>query len=114
MCQIKNPNAENLKCDLTNRYAWSHGWIIFVNPNNDNDIKDDEQLLRVVQQNIANVKIERRASVRNRITYTPMGTAGASRFQVTVGAQRRALIINNPGRLRTCNPDRDNSCNWLD
>lgn len=110
ICKTSNPNAATPACDSSSN--WTDGWIIFADINSDGDIDADDQVIRVGQISMTDVDIEPRG-FSNRLTYTPSGTTAARSFQLIIGSERRALKINNTGRVRTCNPDQDSDCEWL-
>jgi type IV fimbrial biogenesis protein FimT len=96
------PSAEGQYCDDTTE--WQHGWIVFLDADNDSERGDDEELLSVGAVQPADVAIVSSAG-RKRVDYRPDGSATGSNVTFTVCDGRGAgeastLVINNAGRVR--------------
>lgn len=94
----------NTGTNCTTTAPWQSGWIVFTNPNNDNNVDPGEEILRVQQALPAPITLN--SDFTNRITYQPDGritnNVGGSFFvchgSTTQNARRIAVI--GTGRAR--------------
>ncbi len=87
-----------------NASDWTQGWIVFIDPNNRDNVDDDEDILRVQGPLPGNVRFSGNRLVNNRVAFDPRGMADASLGTLTYcdspdDAQPRALIISFGGQV---------------
>jgi len=100
------PSADQQYCGHTTE--WQHGWLIFIDADDDGLRDADEELLSVAQAQPPGVAILSTVG-RTRIDYRPDGSATGSNVTFTVCDRRgadeaTALVINNAGRVRSGTP----------
>lgn len=100
------PSADGRYCGRTTE--WQHGWIAFIDSDDDGQRDDDERLLDVGQSLSEGVAILSTAG-RMHVDYRPDGSATGSNVTLTVCDRRgadaaTALVINNAGRVRAGEP----------
>ena len=100
------PSADQEYCGHTTE--WQHGWLVFIDADDDGLRDADEDLLSVAQAQPNGVAIVSTVG-RTRIDYRPDGSATGSNVTFTVCDRRgsddaTALVINNAGRVRSGKP----------
>lgn len=100
------PSADGRYCGQTTE--WQHGWLVFVDADNDDRRDDAEELLAVGERQPEGTAILSTAG-RTHVDYRPDGSATGSNVTFTVCDRRgagdaTALVINNAGRVRTGKP----------
>ncbi len=96
------PSADQQYCGHTTE--WQHGWLVFIDADDDGLRDADEELLSVAQAQPNGVAIVSTVG-RTHIDYRPDGSATGSNVTFTVCDRRgsddaTALVINNAGRVR--------------
>jgi len=95
--------------NCTTAQPWQSGWIVFTNPDNDNNVDPGEEILRVHQALPAGVTLNTNINFQHRITYQPDGritnTVGGSFFvcHVEVPTDTRRIVVIGTGRARVEN-----------
>lgn len=97
------PSADQEHCGHTTE--WQHGWLIFIDADEDGERDAGEELLGVAQEQADGVAILSTTG-RTRVGYRPDGSAVGSNVTFTVCDHRgsdaaTALVINNAGRVRS-------------
>jgi type IV fimbrial biogenesis protein FimT len=100
------PSADHQHCGHTTE--WQHGWLIFIDADDDGERDDSEELLGVAEAQPEGVAILSTAG-RTRVAYRPDGSAVGSNVTFTVCDRRgsdtaTSLVINNGGRVRDGKP----------
>lgn len=100
------PSRDQQYCGHTTE--WQHGWLIFIDADEDGLRDPAEELLGVGEAQPDGVAIVSTAG-RTRVDYRPDGSAPGSNVTFTVCDRRRrdeatALVINNAGRVRSGKP----------
>jgi type IV fimbrial biogenesis protein FimT len=100
------PSADQQYCGRTTE--WQHGWLIFIDADDDGARDAGEELLGVSQAQPDGVAILSTAG-RTHIDYRPDGSATGSNVTFTVCDRRgaddaTALVVNNAGRVRSGKP----------
>lgn len=94
----------NTGINCTTTGPWQSGWIVFTNPNNDNNVDSGEEILRVHQALPEQITLN--TDFTNRITYQPDGRitnhVGGSFFICYGGtpANARRIAVIGSGRAR--------------
>ena len=97
------PSANQVDCD--HDLLWQHGWITFLDTNQDGSHDPSEELIGVTQTQSSGIAILS-SSGRHRIRYRADGSSDGSNLTLTV-CDRRAvksattLVVSNSGRLRS-------------
>ena len=89
-------------CDPSNS-NWSAGWVVFVNPNNNDAIDSGEEVIRVYNAVSSNLGITWNGG--NRLTFIPRGSPEAEgRFTLCMGGRvgetLRHVNISPTGQIR--------------
>ena len=97
------PSSNQSNCNPDSR--WHHGWIAFIDINQDSERGANEEIISVAQAQTSGIAILS-TSGRQRIRYQPDGSASGTNLTLTVCDRRgpasaRTLVINNSGRLRS-------------
>lgn len=97
------PSADRQYCGHTTE--WQHGWLVFIDADDDGLRDADEELLSVAEAQPDGVAILSTTG-RTRIDYRPDGSATGSNVTFTLCDRRgsedaSALVINNAGRVRS-------------
>lgn len=97
-------SSTGANCTTTD--PWDEGWIVFTNPNNDNNVDAGEEILRVHQGLPAGVTLN--SDFVNRITYQPDGRitdAVGGSFYICHGGttDARRIAVIGTGRARVEN-----------
>lgn len=100
------PSADHRYCGHTTE--WQHGWLVFIDADDDGIRDDDEELLAVAQAQSEGVAILSTTG-RTHINYQPDGSAAGSNVTFTICDRRgideaSALVVNNAGRVRSGKP----------
>lgn len=94
----------NTGTNCTTTEPWQSGWIVFTNPNNNNNVDSGEEILRVHQALPERITLN--TDFTNRITYQPDGritnNVGGSFFVCYGGttANARRIAVIGTGRAR--------------
>ncbi len=97
------PSGNQSDCNHDSR--WHHGWIAFIDSNQDSERDANEEIFSVSQAQSSGIAILS-TSGRQRIRYQADGSANGTNLTLTVCDRRgpasaRTLVINNSGRLRS-------------
>lgn len=102
VCRVANAQASPPVCDTGT--GWSNGWVVYFDPDNNNAITDDSEVLRrysaiptdtVLTSNIASGQVQ-----FNGLGASP-GSVGSISFCDSRGLDHsRRIIISSQGRLR--------------
>ena len=97
------PSANQTDCGRNLR--WQHGWISFIDSNQNGEHDAVEELIGVAQAQPSGVAIVS-TSGRHRIRYQADGSSDGSNLTLTVCDRRGAqsattLVVSNSGRLRS-------------
>jgi type IV fimbrial biogenesis protein FimT len=97
------PSSDRQYCGHTTE--WQHGWLVFIDADDDGARDADEELLTVAEAQPDGVAILSTTG-RTHIDYRPDGSATGSNVTFTVCDRRgsdeaSALVINNAGRVRS-------------
>ena len=89
--------------NCTTTQPWQEGWIVFTNPNDDNNVDAGEEIMRVHHALPAGVTLN--TDFTNRITYQPDGritnSVGGSFFLCHGGTtDARRIVVIGTGRAR--------------
>lgn len=100
------PSLNQNNCDHNLR--WQHGWISFIDSNQNGEHDTGEDIMGITQAQPAGVVILS-SSGRHRIRYQGDGTSDGSNLTLTVCDRRGAkfastLVLSNSGRLRSGTP----------
>lgn len=96
------PSSDGVSC--LDQPVWEHGWIAFVDTNEDKNLDTGEKILRL--HAALDDQISIRSGSRKRIVFRPSGMAlGGLNGTYTVcdtsdAAPPKALILSNSGRVR--------------
>ncbi len=100
--------------NCTTTQPWQAGWIVFTNPNDDNNVDAGEEIIRVYHALPAGVTLNTN-DFTNRITYQPDGritnSVGGSFFLHYGGetTPARQIKVIGTGRARVCVCDCENA-----
>ena len=103
VCPVESTPADKLLRSCSEEPIWEHGWLLFIDANNDRKYQASEHLLRVA---MAMNGLTARSSIhRQNIHFFPDGSAVGSAATITICSLRekksaRALVISNSGRIR--------------
>ena len=94
--------------NCTTAQPWQSGWIVFTNPDNDNNVDPGEEIIRVHQALPAGVTLNTNINFQDRITYQPDGritnNVGGSFFFCHGGTvDARRIVVIGTGRARVEN-----------
>jgi len=97
------PSLDQQTCSGDNR--WDQGWIVFVDANRSGQPDSDQDILRVVQPS---ENLLMHSAGRIRVRFQPHGGAYGTNLTIRVcdssgTADPRAVIVSNPGRIRSTN-----------
>ena len=97
------PSMDRQTCTGDNR--WDQGWIVFVDAQRRGQPDDPDDILRVVQPN---EDLLLHSAGRIRVRFQPHGGAYGTNLTIRVcdptgTADPRAVIVSNPGRIRSSN-----------
>ncbi len=100
------PSLNQIDCEHNLR--WQHGWIIFIDGNQNGEHDTNEDIIGVTQSQPSGVAIVS-TSGRHRIRYQADGTSDGSNLTLTVCDRRgvksaSTLVVSNSGRLRSGTP----------
>ena len=100
------PSADQIRCDRS--LKWHHGWLVFVDADNNGERDTDEDIVGASQALDAGIAIVSTRG-RYRIRYQADGSSDGSNLTLTVCDRRGAasastLVMNNSGRLRSGKP----------
>ena len=100
------PSSDQQYCGHTTE--WQHGWLIFIDADDDGERDASEEILAVGEALPAGVAIVSTAG-RRHVDYRPDGSSPGSNVTFTVCDQRgrdeaSSLVINNAGRVRSGKP----------
>ena len=89
-------------CDTTN-VNWAAGWVVFVNPNNNDTIDTGEEVIRVYNAIATNLRIT--WSAGNRLTFSPRGRPVSNGnfilcFDGRTASDLRLVTVNLTGQVR--------------
>ena len=82
---------------------WSSGWLVFVNPNNNDSVDTGEDIIRIY--NAVNQSLRVTWSAGNRLTFIPRGNpASSGHFTLCVsgrsGGTIKNVIVSGTGQIR--------------
>lgn len=91
--------------DCEHNLLWQHGWISFIDSNQDGEHDEADEIIAVTQAQPSGVAILS-TSGRHRIRYQADGTSDGSNLTLTVCDRRgtksaTTLVVSNSGRLRS-------------
>ena len=95
------PSTDGERCTGGNR--WDQGWIVYADPNNSRQPDHPEDILRVVD---ADDRMLMHSAGRYRVRFQGHGGAYGTNLTIRVcdmtdRASPRAVIVSNPGRIRS-------------
>ena len=105
------PRTETLRC--RGDADWSHGWIVFADPDDNRQPDTDSDLLRVSDAPSGAGRGLRLGATRNFVRYQRDGRSAGTNLTVRVcnrGTLDGQVIVNNLGRVRTARPTRPTPC----
>jgi type IV fimbrial biogenesis protein FimT len=95
-------SVDGVRCTEAGR--WEQGWMVFVDSDNDQQIGEDEVVVRVQQSLTPGHTVELRAALarNNSITYQPSGESEKNGTFIFCGrnAAAKTVIVNFVGRAR--------------
>jgi type IV fimbrial biogenesis protein FimT len=83
---------------------WAQGWIVFMDPDNDGEVADADDILRVYDGLPAPSTFVGTANVSNRVSYAPTGfpaVLSSGTVALTIGGRTINVVLNTTGRVRT-------------
>ncbi len=94
------PSIDHLNCSGSNR--WDHGWIVFIDRNNNGRPESADDVLRVINPE---PHLLMHSAGRTRVRFQPTGGAFGTNLTIRVcdpsgRARPRAVVVSNPGRAR--------------
>ncbi len=92
---------------------WSHGWIVFADPDGNRKPDAGSDLLRVSDPPSGTGRTLRLGATRNFVRYQRDGRSAGTNLTVRVcsgGSLKGQVVVNNLGRVRTARPSRTTAC----
>lgn len=92
---------------------WSHGWIVFSDPDGNRQPDSERDLIRVGNAPSGAPRHLRLASTRNFVRYQRDGRSAGTNLTINVCAGtllQGQVVVNNLGRVRSARPAREQSC----
>ena len=105
------PRTETLRC--RGDADWSHGWIVFTDPDDNRQPDSEGDLLRVSDAPSGAGRSLALGATRNFVRYQRDGRSAGTNLTVRVcsrGGLGGSVIVNNLGRVRTTRPTRPTPC----
>lgn len=105
------PRTETLRC--RGDADWSHGWIVFADPDGDRQPDSDSDLLRVSDAPSGAGRGLQLGATRTFVRYQRDGRSAGTNLTVRVCSQGDlggSVIVNNLGRVRTARPTQPIPC----
>lgn len=104
------PSSDGLSCTGGNR--WDQGWIVYVDANRSQQPEHPEDILRVVGEDDRMIM---HSAGRHRVRFQGHGGAYGTNLTIRVcdpdeQASPRAVIVSNPGRIRSTRDIDPNEC----
>lgn len=95
------PSSDQTTCAKVPQ--WQHGWIVFADKNGNRIHENEEEVLRVQDQQHESLAIK--SGSHSPIVFQPEGTSGGTNGTITFcdtrGASKaRAVVLSNGGRVR--------------
>ena len=97
----------------SNDRDWSHGWLVFRDPDGNRQPDDPGDVLRASQAPTGGSGHLRLTSTRHLLRYQPTGLAAHSNLTVNAcarGQLQGKVVVNRLGRVRTERPKGDVAC----
>lgn len=92
---------------------WSHGWIVFSDPDGNRQPDSERDLIRVGNAPSGAPQHLRLASTRNFVRYQRDGRSAGTNLTINVCTGtllQGQVVVNNLGRVRSARPAREQSC----
>ena len=95
-------SEDSTTCNTSNT-NWSSGWLVFVNPNDNDSVDTGEDIIRVYNALSANLRVTWNAG--NRLTFIPRGSPDSNgSFTLCVdgriGGTLKNVIVSSTGQIR--------------
>ena len=105
------PGDTSMGCRLD--ADWSHGWIVFHDPDGNRQPDDESEIIRVGSRPSGAPHSIRLTSTRNFVRYQRDGRSAGTNLTINVCRQDTLagqVVVNNLGRVRSTRPERDQDC----
>ena len=100
ICHMSEPNIEQCDSDRDYNTAWSNGWLVFADINNNNEFDNEDNLIQV---NAPNMNTNIVFNQRGRLRFFPNGSARSAGFYICdrQNMHYRHIFLLYSGRART-------------